>query len=367
MIRTIRLIKVLNYIASSPAFAIFSAGAFCCSVSFTAQAYEPPTENIRFQDRVIKQDKSKLDTPLIITDYRSTPGVYGTVTSVGSDTLAGLMAIWAQRFQELYPHIKFQIQATGSATASQALTQGTAGIGPMSRVLSTQEIADFTNVHGYPPTALVVAIDAIAVYVEKNNPIDKLTLRQVDALFSATRLCGAKQTISFWQQLGIDKFGENRRVQLFGRNSASGTYDLFKQKALCNGDYLRTVNEMPSSSSVVQSIASSVGGLGYAALGYQSNNVKTLALSLTGDAFYTPTPENLRAGDYPFTRNLYLIVNKRPNEALATLERTFLRFILSTEGQTIVQDNGYFSVSDRVIDRQLLQLNATPTSIEVLN
>ena len=306
------------------------------------------------------------DLALDLTDYRSTPGVYGTVTSVGSDTLAGLMAIWAQRFKELYPHVNFQIQATGSATASQALTQGTAGLGPMSRVLSKQEIADFTNVHGYPPTALKVAIDAIAIYVERNNPLDALTLTQVDALFSVTRLCGAKRPLSVWQDLGIDKFGENRKVQLFGRNSASGTYDLFKQKALCNGDYLRTVNEMPSSSSVVQSIASSVGGLGYAALGYKSTKVRTLSISPDGETFYAPTPDNLRSGDYPFTRHLYIIVNKSPNQALATLERTFLRFVMSKEGQTIVQENGYFSISDRVIERQLQQLNSLPSTIEVL-
>lgn len=290
-------------------------------------------------------------------NYKSTPGVYGTITSVGSDTLAGLMAIWAQRFQELYPHVKFQIQASGSATASQALAQGSASIGPMSRVLSAQEIAAFTQIHGYPPTALVVAIDAVALYVEKNNPLSQLTLSQIDALFSQTRFCGYHQAITTWSQLGINKFGEQRKIQLFGRNSASGTYDLFKQRSLCNGDYLRTVNEMPSSSSVVQSVASSLGGIGYAALGYQNNNVKTLGLSSNGIDFFQPSPENLRQAQYPFTRFLYIILNKPPDQPLATLERTFLAFILSDEGQNIVTDNGYFSVSPSVLSRQLRILN----------
>lgn len=327
----------------------------------TAQSVQPTP--------VLSQPALRLSPPtavLELDDYRSTPGVYGTITSVGSDTLAGLMAIWAQRFQEIYPHVKFQIQATGSATASQALTQGSAGIGPMSRVLSTQEIANFTSIHGYAPTALVVAIDAIAIYAEKNNPIERLTLSQVDALFSATRLCGATKAIVDWEQLGITKFGELRKIQLFGRNSASGTYDLFKQKALCDGDYLQTVNEMPSSSSVVQSIASSVGGLGYAALGYKSNNVKILALSTDNGQYLSPSPENLRAGEYPFTRYLYIIVNKPPNQALATLERTFMRFVLSPEGQEIVEENGYFGVSERMISRQLGQLEANNTELEVL-
>lgn len=294
-------------------------------------------------------------------DYRSRAGVYGTITSIGSDTLAGLMAIWAQRFQELYPHVKFQIQATGSSTASQALTQGTATIGPMSRQLSQQEITRFTRVHGYPQTALIVALDAIAIYVEKNNPLQQLSTQQVDAIFSATRLCGAEKSYRTWQDLGVEKFGKESLIQLYGRNSASGTYDLFKQQALCNGDFLRTVNEMPSSSSIVQSIASSVGGLGYAALGYQNSNVRTLAISSDGLSFYRPTPNNLRQGHYPLTRYLYIVVNQRADQPLATLEHTFLSFILSEEGQSIVRENGYFSLSSELIHRQKNILNSKPS------
>lgn len=330
------------------------------------------SHNVIEQAFLINESIVKQSTSVYVDaqDYKTTPGVYGTITSIGSDTLAGLMAIWAQRFEEIYPHIKFQIQATGSATASQALTQGSAGIGPMSRVLSAQEISNFSDVHGYPPTALIVAIDAIAIYVEKNNPLDKLSSAQVDAIFSATRLCGGDQALIEWQQLGIKKFGAARKIQLFGRNSASGTYDLFKQKALCNGDYLSTVNEMPSSSSIVQSIASSIGGLGYAALGYKNNNVKTLSIknerSIGTSQYFAPTPKNLREGKYPFTRYLYIIVNKPPDQALATLEKAFLKFVLSPEGQAIVEENGYFAISRRVAERQLAQLEANIKPLEVL-
>lgn len=293
----------------------------------------------------------------ISLDYRSTPGVYGTITSIGSDTLAGLMALWAQRFQEFYPHVKFQIQATGSSTASQALNQGTASIGPMSRLLTEQEIDAFVSVHGYKPTTFVVAIDAIAIYVEKNNPLQDLSLKQIDSLFSATNFCGGAEEINTWSQLGVDKFGKAQEIQLYGRNSASGTYDLFKNMALCDGDFLKTVNEMPSSASVVQSIASSVGGIGYAALGYLNSNVKPVGIR-TNQSILFPTPENLRESNYPFTRFLHLIVNKEPGKPLAMLEQTFLRFILSEEGQSIVAENGYFSISQRMQLKQAQMLVA---------
>ena len=322
-------------------------------IFFTALS---PNGNGQSNTNEINQSKLNDVVPMDY-DYRSTPGVYGTITSIGSDTLAGLMAIWAQRFQELYPHVKFQIQASGSATASQALTQGTASIGPMSRLLTAQEIDAFTRVHGYEPTTFIVAIDAIAIYVERNNPIRGLTLREVDSLFSVTRFCGGEKDIEVWNDIGVTKFGESQNIQLYGRNSASGTYDLFKQIGLCNGDYSKRVNEMPSSASVVQSVASSVGGIGYAALGYKNANVKALGISINNSDFYLPTPENLREKQYPFTRFLYIIANKPPDKPLGTLERTFLKFVLSDEGQSIVSENGYYAISERTktIQRQMLR------------
>jgi len=262
-------------------------------------------------------------------DYRSTPGVFGSITSIGSDTLAGLVSLWAEEFKDIYPHVKFQIQASGSATASQALTQGTASIGPMSRALTPAEVQRFTQKYGYPPTTFIVAIDAVSIYVEKNNPLTRLSIPQIDAIFSITRLCGAPTPIRQWSQLDIGKFGMDRSIEVFGRNSASGTYQLFKGSALCDGDYDTGVNEMPSSSSVVQSVGSSIGGIGYAALGHGNTDVKAIAVGTNGSEFFAPSAQNIRAGLYPFTRYLYLVVNKPPNQPLPTLERAFISFVLS--------------------------------------
>jgi len=294
-----------------------------------------------------------------LSNNESLAGVYGSLSSVGSDTLATLISLWSERFKTAYPHVKFQIQASGSATAPQALTQGTATIGPMSRAMTASEISRFTQKYGYPPTALIVAVDAIAIYVEKNNPIESLTLKQVDALFSETRFCGSSQKIDTWTDIGVTKFGENREVLLYGRNSASGTYDLFKKQALCEGDFKATVNELPGSSSVVLSIASSVGGLGYAALGRFDENVKALSIGTqTQDntVYIEPNTENITSGTYPFSRYLYIVVNKPPNEPLPVLERAFLTFILSDEGQKMVSENGYYSVDKQLRDKQLASI-----------
>lgn len=325
---------------------------FGCVSLVSAQTLTP----IETEQRMLLPSTELRKSSEASTDYRATPGVYGSITSIGSDTLAGLVSLWAEHFQRLYPHVKFQIQASGSATASQALTQGSASIGPMSRALSLTEIQRFTRQYGYPPTSLIVAVDAMGIYVEKNNPVEQLTLEQVDAIFSMTRFCGGPESIKTWEQLGVTKYGSARNIQVFGRNSASGTYDLFKNLALCDGDYYTTVNEMPSSSSVLQSVASSIGGIGYAALGHGNTDVRALALGKAGGPFYTPDATNIQAGHYPFSRYLYIVFNQAPNAPLPTLEKTFLRFILSEQGQDIVRQSNYYPVSGLLLEQQRRRL-----------
>nr|NKX70462.1 phosphate ABC transporter substrate-binding protein [Alteromonadaceae bacterium A_SAG7] len=188
--------------------------------------------------------------------YERKPGVAGKISSVGSDTLANLMTFWSQEFKTLYPQVGFQIQASGSSTAPPALIEGTATIGPMSRELKPSEIRDFTRTHGYPPTVLKVAMDAIAIFVDRRNPLPGMTLEQVDAVFSETQFCGSNTAITNWSQLGVDDIGYRSPIRLYGRNSVSGTYGLFKVMALCDGDFKNTVNEQPGSASVVLSVAS---------------------------------------------------------------------------------------------------------------
>ncbi len=289
-------------------------------------------------------------------DYERKPGVAGKITSVGSDTLANLMTLWSQEFKHLYPDVKFQIQASGSSTAPPALTEGTATIGPMSRELKPSEIQAFIRAHGYPPTVIQVALDAIAIFVERRNPLPGLTLSEVDSIFSATRFCGGEESISHWSQLGVDNYGQGAPIRLFSRNSVSGTYGLFKIMALCDGDFTKTVNEQPGSASVVLSVASSKGGMGYAAYGHKTAGVRALPLGESPDAFIPLNVETVREQQYPFTRFLYLVVNKAPDEPLPTLVREFLTFVLSDTGQKLVARDGYFPIKEALLLRQRRQL-----------
>lgn len=289
--------------------------------------------------------------------YERVSGVSGNLSSIGSDTLANLMTLWTEAFKNEYPNVNIQVQAAGSSTAPPALTESTSNFGPMSRKMKDKEIEAFEKRFGYPPTAIRVALDALAVYVNKDNPIPAMTVAEVDAVFSVTRRCGNSASIGNWGGLGLEGSWAKRPFQLYGRNSVSGTYGYFKKVALCGGDFKNTVNEQPGSASVVQGITSSLDGIGYSGIGYKTSGVKAVPIALDDESeSVDATPEAALSGDYPLARYLYVYINKKPGQALSPLEYEFLRLVLSKAGQEVVEKDGYIPLSARVVSRELRKI-----------
>lgn len=289
--------------------------------------------------------------------YQKVSGVSGNLSSVGSDTLANLATLWAEEFKRAYPNVNIQIQAAGSSTAPPALTEGTANIGPMSREMKSKEIEAFEAKYGYKPTGIAVAIDALAVYVHKDNPIKGLTMSQVDAIFSSTRKCGAAADIANWDQLGGSGALAGKEIQLYGRNSVSGTYGYYKEKALCKGDFKTNVNEQPGSASVVQSVATSVNAIGYSGIGYKTSGVRALPLAKKdGEPFVEADEQNAISGKYPLARALYVYVNKAPGKPLDPMVKEFMTLVLSKEGQQVVEKDGYAALPAAVAAKELAKL-----------
>lgn len=297
------------------------------------------------------------DVDSALPNYTKASGVSGNLSSVGSDTLANLMTMWAEEYKRQYPNVNIQIQAAGSSTAPPALTEGTSNIGPMSRKMKDEEIAAFEKKFGYKPTQVPVAIDALAVFVHKDNPIKGMTMQQVDAIFSNNRTCGAAKSIDNWGDAGLDGAWATRNVQLFGRNSVSGTYGYFKEHALCKGDFKSTVNEQPGSASVVQSVSTTINAVGYSGIGYVTSSVRAVPLAKKeGDAFVEATPDNAISGTYPLSRYLYVYVNKAPNKPMQPLEKEFLKMVLSKQGQEVVVKDGYIPLPAKVAEKVLKSL-----------
>ena len=279
-----------------------------------------------------------------LPQYKKVAGVTGNLNSIGSDSLNNLMSFWVEAFRKEYPNVKIQVEGKGSGTAPPALIEGTAQLGPMSREMKSEETDQFEKKYGYKPTRIAVAIDTLAVFVHKDNPVKEFSLIQLDGMFSKT-LRGGGSDIKTWGQLGVSGELEKRPISLYGRNSASGTYGYFKENALFKGDYKDTVKEQPGSSSVVQSVSSEKEAVGYSGIGYLTSGVKAVSLSgKTGGKAYAPTYENALNGNYPLARYLYIYIN-RPKAGLEPIIREFIKFVLSKEGQEIVVKDGYLPLT----------------------
>jgi phosphate transport system substrate-binding protein len=291
-----------------------------------------------------------------IAGYQKVSGVSGNVNSVGSDTMNNMMALWGETFQKLYPNVKIQIEGKGSTTAPPALIAGTSQFGPMSRAMKPTEIDQFEQKYGYKPTQIRTSYDALAVWVNKDNPVEKLTLAQVDAIFSKTRKRGGK-SVTTWGNLGLTGDWANRPVSLYGRNSASGTYGFFKEHTLQNGDYKDTVKEQPGSASVVQGVTEDRFGVGYSGIGYRTSGVKAVQLAeKEGGTFFDGAYENVTSGKYPLSRFLYIYINKAPGKPLDPMVKEFAKLILSKDGQEVVVKDGYLPLTPAIVTEELAKL-----------
>ncbi len=312
------------------------------SASFAALAPVRADEVVRVDDR--------------IPPYQQVSGVSGNLNSIGSDTLNNLMTLWAEGFKAKYPNINIQIEGKGSSTAPVALIEGTAQLGPMSREMKSEEIDEFEKKFGYKPVEVKVAIDALAVYTHKDNPIKGLTMQQVDSIFSSTYKTGGRP-VRKWGEVGLEGEWTGKDISKYGRNSASGTYGFFKDEALLKGDFDASVKEQPGSSAVVQGVASDLGGIGYSGIGYKTSGVKAIALGASEDALFEPTYENCLNGDFPLSRFLYIYVNKNPEKPMDPLTLEFLKFVLSREGQEVVVKDGYYPMPKEIVEEVIAEIS----------
>jgi phosphate transport system substrate-binding protein len=289
-----------------------------------------------------------------IPAYQKASGVSGSLSSTGSDTMNNLMTLWGEAFAKMYPNVKIQVEGKGSSTAPPALISGTAQFGPMSRAMRATEIDQFEKKYGYKPTQLRTSYDALAVYVNKDNPLQKATLAQIDGAFSKTRRRGGKNAAK-WGDLALTGDWSGRPLSLYGRNSASGTYGFFKENVLSNGDFKDTVKEQPGSASVVQGITEDRFGIGYSGIGYKTSGVKVVALEDKGgvsDGSYA----DVVSGKYPLARFLYVYVNRAPGKPLDPVVREFLKLVFSKEGQEIVIKDGYYPIPAKVVQEELAKI-----------
>jgi len=252
------------------------------------------------------------------------------------------MTDWAEGFRAQYPAVRITLEEKGSNTAPPALISGRSQLAPMSRPMKPDEIGAFTTRFGYPPTELVMAIDGLAIFVHRDNPITGLTMRQLATVFAP----GAPQAGTpgtRWTDLGVMDRGD-APVTLYGRNPLSGTYTFFRQHVLGGGDFAPSLHELASSSALITSVAIDPGGIAYCGVGYATSGVRIVPVGVREGAYFPPSLAHCLDGSYPIARRLYIYINRPPSGILAPVVREFLRFALSKAGQELVEMGGFYNV-----------------------
>jgi phosphate transport system substrate-binding protein len=291
-------------------------------------------------------------------EFAPSGALSGTLSAAGSDTMLQLQTLMAEAFARHHPDVAVQVEGKGSATAPTALLESTIQIANMSRGIASGEAEAFEDRFGYEPIRVNVALDAIAVYVHRDNPVPDFTLQQLDAVFSSQRRCGAPQDLVEWGQFGLVGDWAGAPISLYGRNAVSGTAALFRERVLCRGAFKAVVKEQPGSASVVQGIENDRYGLGYAGIGYATAGVRAVPLaSAEGESPVLPTAEHAATNRYPLARFLQVYANKAPGQPLDQLTHEYLRFMLSAEGQAVVEQAGFFALRPAMADRELARLS----------
>jgi phosphate transport system substrate-binding protein len=284
----------------------------------------------------------------------------GTLTIVGSDTLSTLVLRWSEAFRTHHPEVLIQLQTPGSGSAPIALLEGAADIGAMSRPMDDDEQHAFAQRYGYAPTRIAVAHDAIVVFVHPDNPLTKITRRQLDAVYSDTLRCGASKPITNWNDFGVNPAQAATHILATGRNGASGTSEFFREEALCGGEYRADVVVWPGHGATVAAVSGNREAIGYAGIGYVNGLIKPLAFAPSDDApAVAPVMENVMNGEYALARPLYLYVNRPPDRAPAPLPAAFLAYVLSDDAQTLVTQEGFLPLTHAERERQNELIRAT--------
>jgi phosphate transport system substrate-binding protein len=217
--------------------------------------------------------------------------------------------------------------------------------------MTEDEIGAFEQKYGYKPTFYKIALDALAIYVNKRNPVRGLTLQQVDGIFSST-LKSDRPSLETWGSVGVSGDWAKKAITLYGRNNVSGTNAYFKEHVLRQGDFKTTVNE-EISEQVVESVANDPSGIGYSGIGWKTSQVRTVPLGATAGNFVEPTYKNSLDRTYPLARFLYIYVNQKPGQPLDKETGEFIRYVLSHEGQEAVVQAKFFPLPANFVTETL--------------
>ncbi len=277
-----------------------------------------------------------------LPEYRRGEVVSGKLRSVGSSALTQLLNRWTTEFKRIHSGFELEVIGGGSGTAPPALTEGNAELAPMSRPMTDGEKNAFRAKHGYEPTRITVTVDALAIYVNKSNPVQKISLRDLDSLYSLSRKRGGSE-IKTWGDLGATGEWADKPIRVFGPQSTQGMHGVFRAEILQGGEYRYDMRTEPVASAIVQGVGADELAIGFASHSLATARTKALSVAEAPNAVaIAPTHASALDESYPLARKLFIYVNRPPNSAHSPLLREFFKFVCSRQGQGVaIELSGY--------------------------
>jgi phosphate transport system substrate-binding protein len=268
--------------------------------------------------------------------YRPADPMSGEITLCGSDTMAQLANGWIDSFRRFHPDVKFKVEVNGSRSALSSLIDGTATFGMLSRTITDEEITAFQTKFGYPPKLLVPSYERIAIYVNKECPVQNLTVAQIHSIFAQD---GKART---WGDVGLSGAWANRSISLHGRGGTTGSTVYFQTIILRGENFDDKLVEHASNQQLIEALEQNPDGIGYAGLMFQTPNLKAVPLSARA-GLPAVAVDSIEAdqGQYPLMRPLQIVVKQAPGQELKPVEREFLKYIFSRMGQEDVIKGGF--------------------------
>ncbi len=287
-----------------------------------------------------------------IPSYSQEASVAGKFLVSGSDTMRPLIQAWVNDLHRRNPRLKISVDGSGSETGLSALLEHRSEAAAMSRRMTAREIAEFVKEYGFEPTEVPVAIDALAVFVHRDNPLPGLSLDELDAMFCLQRHRGLPYIVDSWGLVGLHDEWFDAPVNLYGRNGNSGTSYFFREEVCKGGTFQPRMVNADGSASVVMDVMRDRFGIGFSAIGYRTSLVKPLPVAaVKGGRYVEPTFEQAMNGSYPLRRNLYLYIAHPVSLASVQPVSTLVQFALSAQGQQLAIDYGYFPLTVQEIAR----------------
>jgi phosphate transport system substrate-binding protein len=286
-----------------------------------------------------------------LPDYTPVRNLSGTINSTGSSTVSNFLNRWAIDFRRLYPDVRLTITGGGSSSALGPLLRGESNFAPMSRAMDEEELSQFKKKFGYLPTRIVVAADALAIFVNKDNPLEAISLAQADGIFSSTLKRGGP-SLEMWGDLGLTDSWKNRPIYLIGLDAKSGSSEVFRELVLKGGEYRLSLEKDLVSSSVIQGVGADSAAIGYGSFVLRTKRARAVPIIDETGKSYAPTQENVLSGKYPLSRFLSIYVNISPKKELEPAPKELLKYILSKDGQSVLVAGGNMPLSQAIVAEQ---------------